>query len=64
MLDLRFEWDAKKDKENRRKHGVSFGEAESIFTDEYALLLDDHGHSNEEGRFVLLGLSARLRILV
>ena len=64
MPDLRFEWDAKKEKQNRRKHGVSFGEAESIFTDEYALLLDDPEHSAEEDRFVLLGLSARLRILV
>lgn len=64
MPDLRFEWDAKKEKQNKRKHGVSFGEAESIFTDEHALLLDDPEHSAEEDRFVLLGLSAGLRILV
>ena len=64
MADLRFEWDAEKEKRNRRKHGVWFGEAESIFTDEHALLLDDPEHSAEEDRFVLLGLSARLRILV
>jgi len=63
-MNLQFEWDAGKDKQNKRKHGVSFGEAESIFADEHALLLDDPGHSAEEDRFVLLGLSVRLRILV
>jgi uncharacterized protein len=64
MRELQFEWDAEKDRRNRRKHGVSFGEAESIFTDERALLLDDPAHSAEEDRFILLGLSAKLRILV
>lgn len=64
MINLRIEWDAQKDSQNRRKHGISFGEAESIFTDEHALLLDDPEHSTEEERFILLGLSVRLRILV
>lgn len=64
MSDLRFEWDARKDAANRRKHGVSFVEAETVFSDEDALLLDDPGHSTSEDRFVLLGLSSVLRLLV
>jgi len=49
---------------NRRKHGVDFEEAESVFADEMALLLHDPDHSQAEDRFLLLGLSQRLRILV
>ena len=64
MLDLRFEWDAHKEGKNRRKHGVSFAEAETVFSDEHALLVDDPDHSAQEDRFALLGLSARLRTLV
>ena len=61
---LRFEWDARKEAQNRRKHRVSFAEAETVFADEHALLIDDPDHSTEEERFLLLGLSGRLRILV
>ena len=64
MGELRFEWDPRKAAANRRKHGVSFTEAESVFADEHALLLDDPEHSEAEDRFLLLGLSAALRILV
>lgn len=64
MADLRFDWDARKDAQNRRKHRVSFAEAETVFADEYALLINDPDHSTEEDRFLLLGLSARLRVLV
>lgn len=64
MDDLRFEWDSAKAGENLRKHGVAFTEAETVFADERAILLDDSGHSSHEERFALLGLSARLRILV
>ena len=64
MADLRFEWDTRKSRLNERKHGVSFGEAESVFSDEFALLLDDPEHSAAEERFILLGLSARFRVLV
>jgi uncharacterized DUF497 family protein len=49
---------------NKRKHDVSFEEAATVFSDEHALLLSDPGHSDEEDRFVLLGLSASLRTLV
>ena len=57
MADLRFEWDPAKEQANRRKHRVSFQEAESVFADEHARLLDDPDHSEAEDRFVLLGLS-------
>jgi hypothetical protein len=49
MTELRFEWDRKKAAENTRKHGVSLEEAESVFADEFAILLDDPNHSIEEG---------------
>ena len=62
MSELRFEWDERKDAEHRRKHGVSFEEARTVFYDDRALLRDDPD-GNEE-RFVLLGLSATLRTLV
>ncbi len=64
MPELRFDWDSKKDTQNRRKHRVSFDDSETIFADEHALLIDDPEHSTVEDRFILLGLSAKLRILV
>ena len=64
MQDLRFEWDQRKNTQNKRKHGVSFEEAETVFLDDRALLLDDPDHSGREERLVLLGMSATLRMLV
>ena len=64
MVQLRIEWDDAKDAANRRKHGVPFGEAATVFYDERALLIADPEHSADEDRFLLLGLSMRLRILV
>lgn len=64
MSSLRFEWDPKKAALNVRKHRVSFEDAQSVFSDENALLIDDPDHSEEEDRFVLLGLSQSLRLLV
>jgi len=59
MSEPRFEWDPAKAAANERKHGVSFAEAETVFSDDHALLLDDPDHSSgDEERFVLLGLSA------
>jgi uncharacterized DUF497 family protein len=63
-MDLVFEWDEAKDRTNRQKHGVSFEEARSAFLDENARVMPDPEHSDQEDRFVLLGLSASLRILV
>jgi uncharacterized protein len=62
--DLRFEWDQRKNAANKRKHGVSFEEARTVFYDERALLIEDPGDESKEDRFVLLGLSAGLRTLV
>ena len=64
MSSIQFEWDPKKAKVNLRKHNVSFEDAQSVFSDERALLIDDPDHSEEEDRFVLLGLSQSLRLLV
>jgi uncharacterized DUF497 family protein len=60
----RFEWDARKGIGNLRKHGVSFEEARTVFEDEEALFMPDPEHSAREERFVLLGLSSALRVLV
>jgi uncharacterized DUF497 family protein len=64
MSALRFEWDARKAAANERKHGVSFEEARTVFFDERARLIDDPDHSEYEDRFVLLGLSSALRLLL
>ena len=64
MGKLRFSWDSRKARSNERKHGVSFDEATTVFLDERALLLDDPDHSLDEGRFLLLGLSSFMRLVV
>jgi len=64
MHEIHFEWDEKKHAPNKRKHGVTFDEAQTVFADEKGLLLDDPDHSRDEYRFILLGLSFRLRLLV
>lgn len=64
MNDLRFEWDEKKNKENVRKHGVSFEEAKSVFFDQKAVEFYDGEHDQREERFLLLGVSSKLRILM
>ena len=64
MADLRFDWDPAKAASNLRKHGVSFEEASTAFSDEHALLIDDPEHSVEDDRFILLGLSTTLRLLI
>jgi len=64
MNQTRFAWDQRKNKENRRKHGVSFEEAQTVFLDENAIRFFDPDHSEEEDRFLMLGISFQLRILV
>jgi uncharacterized DUF497 family protein len=64
MSGLRFEWDERKAADNAKKHGVSFEEARSVFFDERARLIDDPEHSEDEDRFILLGLSSSLRLLI
>ncbi len=63
-MAIRFEWDSRKASANLRKHGVSFEEAKSVFFDDQARLIDDPDHSEDEDRFVLLGLSQNLRLLL
>lgn len=63
MKPLRFEWDPHKNLENQRKRGVSFEEAQAVFLDENALMIHDPDHSDDEDRFVLLGLSAKIRLV-
>ena len=64
MSTLRFEWDDRKATANAKKHGVRFEEAKSAFVDEHAKLIDDPNHSETEDRFVLLGLSSAIRLLL
>jgi uncharacterized protein len=64
MNKIIFEWDKAKAALNKKKHGVSFEEAQSIFYDECAFEFFDSGNSLDEDRFIMLGLSVRLRVLV
>jgi len=62
--NIDFAWDRRKARANLRKHGVSFEEAQTVFLDDTARLIDDPDHSDEEDRFVLLGYSFRARCLI
>ena len=64
MEPMRFDWDPAKAAANLRKHGISFEEAETVFFDDHAKVLEDPDHSTDEDRFLLLGLSSALRVLV
>ena len=64
MSALRFEWDERKAAANQHRHGVSFEEARTVFCVERARLCDDPDHSKDEERFILLGLSSTLRLLL
>ena len=63
-MNLEFEWDADKARQNRKKHRVSFEEASTIFGDPLALTIHDPLHSEEEDRWITLGQSHRQRLLV
>jgi uncharacterized DUF497 family protein len=64
MSALKFEWDERKNAANPRKHGMSFDEAKTAFLDDNARVIPGPKHSEDEERFVLLGLSISLRVLV
>ncbi len=64
MVGLRFEWDERKDRSNAKKHGVGFEEARMAFYDEHAVQFFDPEHSEDENRFILLGMSFKLRVVV
>ncbi len=61
---MRFEWDDRKSISNKRKQGVSFEEAQTIFFDDSAIEYADPAHSDAEDRFLMLGRSYQLRVLV
>lgn len=61
---MEFEWDVAKAESNEKKHGVSFLEATAIFGDMLSLTFPDPDHSNEEDRFVTIGISQRQRLLI
>jgi len=60
---MRFDWDPKKNEVNLNKHGVDFEEAETVFEDERAVTIYDQGHSYDEDRFIIIGISRKLREL-
>ncbi|MBI5049686.1 MAG: BrnT family toxin [Nitrospirae bacterium] len=64
MKPLRFSWDNRKNKTNQKRHKISFEEAQTIFLDENAIEYYDPNHSEDEDRFLMLGLSYRVRVLV
>jgi uncharacterized DUF497 family protein len=63
-MSLGFEWDEKKARQNRNKHGVDFEEASTVSGDPLSSTIPDPEHSEEEDRFPILGESIRLRLLV
>ena len=64
MSNIKFEWDARKASANKKKHGVTFEEARTVFFDENAKLIDDPDRCDDEERFVLLGLSSSLNVVL
>ena len=64
MKFITFEWDENKNISNKRKHGIFFEEAKTVFYDDSARMIHDPDHSDTEDRFILLGLSINFRILV
>jgi len=63
-MQMLFEWDEDKARLNLRKHGVSFDEAQTVFTDEFSITIPDPEHSDEEQHLLILGLSSRKHLLV
>ena len=64
MDSAAFQWDAAKASSNKKKHSISFDEAKTVFFDENAIVIHDPEHSNNEERFIILGLSSVARLLV
>lgn len=64
MASIKLEWERNKAAANAKKHDVSLEQARSVFSDQFAKLIDDPAHSEDEDRFSLLGFGGMLRILV
>jgi len=63
MYGIAFEWDPRKDSTNRRKHGVEFAEASTVFDDPLSITISDPDHEVDEERFVIIGISAKGSLL-
>ena len=61
---MEFEWDATKAALNLRKHGISFAEATTVFNDPLSITVDDPAHSENEDRYLIIGMSNRSRLLI
>lgn len=61
---MTFEWDDHKAALNEAKHGVTFGEAQTVFDNPFAVIFDDEAHSADETRELIIGHSQRNRILI
>jgi uncharacterized protein len=64
MYGIAFEWDGRKDSANRRKHGVGFEEATTVFDDTLSMTIPDPDHAGDEDRFLIIGLSSQRNLLV
>ena len=62
-MALQFEWDLRKETANRRKHGVDFTEATTVFGDPLSITIPDPDHSAEEARYVIMGISNKRRLM-
>ena len=63
-MAIKFEWDPRKARRNLRKHGIEFDEASTVFADTLSISIPDPSHSEDEERWVTMGLSNRRRLLV
>jgi uncharacterized protein len=63
-MELTFEWDEEKDLASQKKHGVSFDEAKSVFSDPRSITISDEQHSDEEDRYIDIGFSSHGRLIV
>ena len=64
MKTIQFQWDENKNNINKRKHHISFEEAQTVFDDVEALIINDPDHSIEEERFIILGFSNQAKLLI
>jgi uncharacterized DUF497 family protein len=64
MMFIQFQWDKRKELSNYKKHRIHFSEAETVFYDDNAREYFDIDHSEEEDRFLMLGMSGNLRVLI
>ncbi len=63
-MSLEFEWDTEKSKKNMSRHGVSFIEAATVFSDSLSMTYSDPCHSHDEKRFIIIGLSSSGKLLM